>query len=280
MRIAVIGLGLIGGSVALAARQRLGAEVAGTDIDPAVREAALAGGAVNRACPTAAEAVEGAHAAFVAVPVGVLPDAVDAVLKHAPQECVVSDVGSTKRAIVSVQADPRFAGGHPMAGSEHSGLRHARGDLFDDATWFLTPSAATSDMLLERLRSLLEAIGARPKVIDAESHDKLVAVLSHLPHVVANVLISQAEATLPAGLHALSSAGPSFRDATRVSGAPAEIWADIYATNGDKLALAVQDMIARLRAFHEALRSGDHAGIVTFIEAAATARARLEEGPR
>lgn len=280
MRIAVIGLGLIGGSIALAARQRLGAEVAGTDIDPTVREAAMTGGAVTRACPTAAEAVEGAHAAFVAVPVGRLPDAVGAVLKHAPQECVVSDVGSTKRAIVAAQADPRFVGGHPMAGSEHSGLRHARGDLFDGATWFLTPSAASSDTLLERLRSLLEGVGARPKVIDAESHDKLVAVLSHLPHVLANVLISQAEATLPPGLQTLSSAGPSFRDATRVAGAPAEIWGDIYATNADKLALAVEDMIARLRAFHEALRSGDNARIVTFIEVAATARARLEEGPR
>jgi prephenate dehydrogenase len=209
-----------------------------------------------------------------------MPDAVDAVLKHVPQECVVSDVGSTKRAIVAAQADPRFVGGHPMAGSEHSGLRHARGDLFDDATWFLTPRAATSDPLLERLRRLLEAIGARPKVIDAESHDKLVAVLSHLPHVVANVLISQAEGTLPAGLQTLSSAGPSFRDATRVAGAPAEIWADIYVTNADKLALAVEDMVARLRAFHEALRSDDHVRIVTFIEAAATARARLEQGPR
>src|SRR5581483_4794147 len=104
MRIAVIGLGLIGGSIALAARQRLGAEVVGTDIDPTIREAALAGGAVDRTCPTAAEAVQGANAAFVAVPVGGLPDAVGAVLKHAPQECVVSDVGSTKRAIVAAQA--------------------------------------------------------------------------------------------------------------------------------------------------------------------------------
>ena len=277
MRIAVIGLGLIGGSIALAARQRLGAEVTGTDIDPSARQAALAGGAVDRTYATAAEAVEGAQAAFVAVPVGALPDAVRAALKHAPQGCVVSDVGSTKRAIVADHGDPRFIGGHPMAGSEHSGLRHARGDLFADATWFLTPSSASSDTLLERLRGLLEAMGARPRVIDPESHDKLVAVVSHLPHVVANVLIAQAQDTLPAGLQALSSAGPSFRDATRVAGAPAWIWADIYATNADMLALAVDDMIARLRAIHQALRSGDHARIVSFTEAAA-ARAQLDRG--
>jgi prephenate dehydrogenase len=280
MRIAVIGLGLIGGSIALAARQRLGAEVAGTDTDPSAREAALAAGAVHEAFPTTAEAVEGAQAAFVAVPVGGLTDAVCAVLEHAPRGCVVSDVGSTKRAIVAGIADSRFVGGHPMAGSEHSGLRHARGDLFEDATWFLTPTAATSHTLLERLRGLLQAIGAHPKVIDAEGHDRLVAVLSHLPHVVANVLMAQADATLPPGLRALSSAGPSFRDATRVAGAPAEIWSDIYATNADMVALAVEDMVARLRAFHRALRSGDHARIGTFTEAAAEARARLGDGSR
>jgi prephenate dehydrogenase len=280
MRIAVIGLGLIGGSIALAARQRLGAEVAGTDIDPSAREAALAGGVVDEAFPVVAGAVDRAQAAFVAVPVGELPDAVCAVLKHAPQDCVVSDVGSTKRAIVAGTADPRFVGGHPMAGSEHSGLRHAHADLFEDATWFLTPGAATSDTLLERLRGLLEEVGARPKTIDAEDHDRLVAVLSHLPHVVANVLVAQADATLSESLRRLSSAGPSFRDATRVAGAPAEIWTDIYATNADMIALALEEMVARLRGFHEALRSGEHARIAAFTEAAAAARARLEEGPR
>jgi prephenate dehydrogenase len=280
MRIAVIGLGLIGGSIALAARQRLGAEIVGTDTDPGTRKAALADGTVDRAYPTAAEAVDGTQAAFVAVPVGALPDAVGAVLKHAPRQCVVTDVGSTKRAIVEAHADSRFVGGHPMAGSEHSGLRHARGDLFEGATWFLTPGAVTSDAVLEWLRGLLEAMGARPKVIDAESHDKLVAVLSHLPHVIANVLIAEAQDTLPAGLRALSAAGPSFRDATRVAGAPAEIWTDIYATNADMLALAVEDMVARLRAFHGALRSGDHARIVSFTEAAAAARVLLEEESR
>ncbi|MGN6171237.1 MAG: prephenate dehydrogenase [Solirubrobacteraceae bacterium] len=280
MRIAVIGLGLIGGSIALAARQRLGAEVAGTDTDPSAREAALADGTIDRACSTTAEAVDAAQAAFVAVPVGGLLDAVGVALNHAPEECVVSDVGSTKRAIVGAYADSRFVGGHPMAGSEHSGLRHARGDLFEGATWFLTPSAATSDTLLERLRALLEEIGAHPRAIDAERHDQLVAVLSHLPHVIANVLIAQAEATLPAAAQALSSAGPSFRDATRVAGAPAEIWTDIYTTNADMLALAVEETVTRLVAFQHALRSGDRARIVTFIEAAAAARARLGKEPR
>jgi prephenate dehydrogenase len=280
MRIAVIGLGLIGGSIALAARERLGAEIAGADTDPVAREAALADGAVDQAYPTAVEAVAGAQAVFVAVPVGALPEAVGEVLKHAPQQCIVSDVGSIKRAIVAAHSDARFVGGHPMAGSEYSGLRHARADLFEDATWFLTPCAATSDTLLGRLRGLLEAIGARPKTIDAETHDRLVAVLSHLPHVVANVLIAQAQESLPPGLQALSSAGPSFRDATRVAGAPAEIWTDIYATNAEMVAVAIEDMVARLSAVGEVLRSGDHCRIAMLTEAAAAARARLQKGTK
>jgi prephenate dehydrogenase len=280
MRIAVIGLGLIGGSIALAARQRLGAYVAGTDADPTVTDAALTAGAVDQACATAGEAVEGTQATFVAVPVARLWEVIGAALEHAPEDCVVTDVGSTKRGIVAAHDDPRFVGGHPMAGSEHSGLLHARGDMFDGATWFLTPSAATSGALLERLRGLLEALGARPRTVDVDSHDRLVATLSHLPHVVANVLIAQAEATLPAGVAPLSSAGPSFRDATRVAGAPSAIWSDIYAANADMLALAVEDMIARLSAFGEALRSSDRARILAFTETAAAARERLQEKPR
>ena len=280
MRIAVIGLGLIGGSIALAARQRLGAEVVGMDTDEAVREAALTSGALDSACDTIAETVNGARAAFVAVPVGRLPDAVGGVLDRAQEDCVVSDVGSTKRAVVAAHTDPRFIGGHPMAGSEQSGFAHARPDLFDDAAWFLTPSAATPEVLLKRLRGLLEAIGACPRIVDAEAHDRLVATVSHLPHVIANALMAQAEATLPAGDAPLRTAGPSFRDATRVAGAPSAIWTDIYAANADMLALAVGDMIDRLDTFREALRCADRARIVAFCEAAAATRERLQGGPR
>jgi prephenate dehydrogenase len=278
MRIAVIGLGLIGGSIALAARERIDAEVAGMDCESTVTEEALAGGVVDRVCDTVAEAVDGAQVAFIAVPVGALPASIGAVLEHADEDCVVTDVGSTKRAIVAAHGDPRFVGGHPLAGSEHSGLAHARGDMFEGATWYLTPTAATSGALFERLRSLLEEIGARPRAIDPESHDRLVATFSHLPHVVANALVAQAGAMVPSSEAALSSAGPSFRDATRVAGAPGEIWTDIYVTNADMLALAVQDMIARLSAFREALLADDRARIAAFGESAAAARARTRQG--
>lgn len=162
MRIAVIGVGLIGGSIALAARQHLGAEVWGFDRDSGVREAALGEGVLDRACDTAGEAVAGAQAAFVAVPVGAVPESVEEVLEHAPRDCVVTDVGSTKRAIVAAHDDPRFIGSHPLAGSEHPGLRHASPDMFQHATWYLTPAKSAAPALLERLARLVGGWGHGP----------------------------------------------------------------------------------------------------------------------
>ena len=265
MRIAVVGLGLIGGSIALAARRRLGADVSGIDRDHDAEQAALSAGALDRAGEDFAAALAGAQAVFVAVPVGAIAQTVETALEHAPADCVVTDVGSTKRAIMAAQQDRRFVGGHPLAGSEHSGFRHAREDLFDGATWYLTPTATTFEAHYERLHTLVESMGARPRAIDPHGHDRLVATASHLPHVVANALAAQARATLPPG-EALSWAGPSFRDATRVAGAPTEIWTDIYMTNADLLAAAVEDMAARLSEFREALLTGDRARVEAFTE--------------
>lgn len=277
MRIAVIGVGLIGGSIALAARQRLGAEVWGLDRDPGVLEAALREGVLDRGCDTADEALTGAQAAFVAVPVGAVPRSVDLVLEHAAQDCVVTDVGSTKRAIVAAHDDPRFIGGHPLAGSERPGIGHARPDMFQHATWYLTPTANTEPALLERLARLLQGIGARPVMIDPGDHDRVVATVSHLPHVLANVLVAQAGTTLPASELTPSAGGPSFRDATRVAGAAGEIWTDIYMANADLLALAIEDVVEQLGAFRQALLEGDRARVASIIESAAAVRARLGE---
>ena len=117
-------------------------------------------------------------------------------LAAAPQGCVVTDVGSTKRAVVAGCDDQRFVGGHPLAGGEAGGVDHAREDLFDGQTWYLTPTAATSGVLLERLHRTISGLGARPAVIDAETHDDLMAAVSHLPHVLANLLVSQAARAL------------------------------------------------------------------------------------
>ena len=134
MIVAVVGVGVIGGSVGLAARRRLGATVRG--IDPHASEA-LAAGAIDEAHDDLGAALDGADAAVVAVPLGALPETVAAVLAQAPPGCIVTDVGSTKRGVVAANGDERFVGGHPLAGSEAAGVAHAREDLFDGAVWYL-----------------------------------------------------------------------------------------------------------------------------------------------
>jgi prephenate dehydrogenase len=277
MRLAVLGVGLIGGSVALAARQRLGAEVTGYDDSPEALERALQLGALNRARSTVSDAVAEAQAVFVAVPVGGLSDVVGEALAAAPQDCVVTDVGSTKREVVAAHSDPRFVGGHPLAGAENAGVANARADLFEAATWYLTPSPTTSGMLYERLHRLLHGLGARPTAIDADTHDRVLAAVSHLPHVFANVLVSQAADTLARGDERLPATGPSFRDATRVAGAPSAIWTDIYLSNRDALAAEIDGAVQRLQQVREALARGDAGAITAWNEQAAADRRRLLE---
>jgi len=280
LRIALVGVGLIGGSIGLAARQRLAATVAGYDADPGALELAHERGAIDVIAESLAGAAAGAEAVFVAVPVGALRPALAAALQAAPDDCVVSDVGSTKRAVVSALDDPRFVGGHPLAGAETAGVRYAREDLFEGATWYLTPTPTTSGILYERLHRLLRTLGARPVAIDPDIHDTILATVSHLPHVLANVLVAQAAQTLKSGSHPpqrLPATGPSFRDATRVAGAPSAIWTDIYVSNRDALAAGIDDTIARLRAVRDALDAADGPRLTAWNDAAAADRRRLLE---
>ncbi|MGZ8649170.1 MAG: prephenate dehydrogenase/arogenate dehydrogenase family protein [Solirubrobacteraceae bacterium] len=275
MKLAIVGVGLIGGSVGLAARERLGAEVSGHDPGEGVLGAALAHGAIGRACGSIAEAVEGADAVFVAAPVGALQSAVREVVALAGPECVISDVGSTKRDLVAAVSDHRFIGGHPLAGAETAGVQHARASLFEGATWYLTPTARTEGVLYDRLYRLLADLGARPAAIDAESHDRLMASVSHLPHVLANVLVAQAAKALES--ERLPATGPSFRDATRVAGASTAIWSDIYLSNADALVAAIDDTVRRLGEVRAALEAGDETTVASWNDAARDDRRRLLE---
>jgi prephenate dehydrogenase len=269
-------VGLIGGSIGLAAR-RGGAEVAGFDPDAAVLESALERGAIDRPAGSVADAVRGAYACFACAPVGVLPALVDEALTAAASDCVVTDVGSTKRAIASHVSDERFVAGHPIAGSESSGVQHARADLFEGAPWYLTPSARSSGVLYERLHGLLVSFGARPVALDADSHDHLLATVSHLPHVVANVLVSQAARTVDREDEPLPRVGPSFRDATRVAGANSGIWTDIYMQNAAAIADEVDATVERLREVAHALRAEDAGAVRAWNDRAREDRRRLLE---
>jgi prephenate dehydrogenase len=277
VRIAVLGVGLIGGSIALAARERLDAEVVGWDPSPQALETGLERGALHRAAASIADAVDGADAVFCAAPVARMQALVADALEGAGEECVVTDVGSTKRTVTAAFADPRFVGGHPLAGAETAGVAHARADLFDAAVWYLTPRESTSGVLYERLHRLLRGFGAQPAAIDADTHDRVLAAVSHLPHVLANVLVAQAAATLHAGGERLPATGPSFRDATRVAGAPSAIWTDIYLANRDALLRELDGALARLQEVRAALDAGDADAITAWNDAAAEDRRTLLE---
>jgi prephenate dehydrogenase len=284
MRIAVLGVGLIGGSIGLAARGRAGAEVCGYDPDPAVRARALELGALDSETAELADAVRGAAAVFVAAPVGALQRTVAEALAAAGPDCVVSDVGSTKRVLAEASADERFIGGHPLAGAETEGVEHAREDLFEGARWYLTPAReSTAGVLYERLHALLRRFGAHPAAIDAATHDRLMANISHLPHVLANLLAAQAAGLLGSegGAGGEGSegrdgerpapVGPSLRDAIRVAGANSSIWTDIYTTNADALLAAIDELSGRLGEVRAMLEAGDAGAVERWIE-----RARLD----
>jgi prephenate dehydrogenase len=280
MRIAVLGVGLIGGSIGLAAKRRLGAEVSGFDPDPVARERGLERETVDRMDDSITEAVDGAEVVFCAAPVGALPGLVSGALASSGEQAAITDVGSTKGALVREVRGPhkeRFIGGHPLAGAETAGVENARADLFEGARWYLTPTEHSSGLLYDRLQRAIADLGARPQAIDAETHDRLMATVSHLPHVIANVLVQQAAAAAAEESERLPEIGPSFRDTTRVAGANPPIWGDIFATNRDAVAREIEAVSERLREAAELIRSGDAERVGAWHGAAREHRRRLLE---
>jgi prephenate dehydrogenase len=278
LKVAILGVGLIGGSIGLAARSRAEAHVCGYDPDARVRALALQLGAIEEQAVDIAGAVEGADVVFVAAPVGALGETVRAALAHAGVDTVVTDAGSTKRTVAKAgREDERFIGGHPLAGAETAGVEHARADLFEGAVWYLTPArGSTAGVLYERLHRLLTSFGAQPTAIEADTHDRLMASVSHLPHVLANLLVAQAASVLGGGdEQRLPAVGPSFRDATRVAGANTAIWTDIYLSNRDALIDGIDGLTGRLGEVRAALQAGDAAAVSAWNERACADREAL-----
>ena len=272
-RLAVVGTGLVGTSVALAAG-RGGTRSRGFDADSGVLKGAVARGAVEPAS-SLAQAVADAELVVVAVPVGAAPAVVQEVLDAVGGDVVVTDVASTKRPLASL-ADPRFVPGHPVAGGAAGGPARAAADLFDAATWFLTPtdtSAAESVALVERF---VASLGARTVRTDAEAHDRLLALTSHLPHALANLLMLRVAEAAGEDDAPLAFAGASLREMTRLAGANAAVWSDIFLGNADEIATALGGLRASLDELQHSLQEGDRDRIEATIATAAAARERLE----
>jgi prephenate dehydrogenase len=275
MRVALIGTGLIGASVGLAAKQRGVEHVVAHDPDDAAAAVAVERGAADAATATAEEALADADLAVVAVPVAALGEAVRSVLTSSPDTTIVTDVGSTKAAVTAAAASPRFVGGHPVCGSEARGPEHASGDLFEGASWFLTPTSETDPAGYRLVHGFVSRLGATPVAVDPAAHDRLVALTSHLPHVLANVLVNQAGATRVDGHEPLSAAGGSLRDLTRVAGANPRIWVDIFLENAGPVGAALADHRQRLEQVERALERGDAGFLARWIGEAAENRRRL-----
>jgi prephenate dehydrogenase len=275
-RLAVIGTGLIGASVALAAKRADVASVTGFDADSESLRIAHERGAVDAAAGSLEDAVADAELAVVATPVALLPAEVAATLRASGPACTVTDVGSTKRGVLAaVEERSRFIGGHPVCGSEAHGPRHASGELFEGATWFLTPVSETDPARYRTLHGFVSALGAVPVAVDARAHDRLVALTSHVPHALANVLLNQAGSVRVDGHEPLAAAGGSLRDMTRVGGANPRIWVDIFLANADELRAALAEHRRRVDELERALAERDAGYLARWIGEAAQHRRRL-----
>jgi prephenate dehydrogenase len=271
--VAVVGTGLVGSSVALAARRAGVGRIAGWDVDERrLREAAGAGGV--EAAPSLEAAVAGADVVVVAVPVSRLVDVVSATLAASAPEATVTDVGSTKRSLARAIDDARFVPGHPLAGGATGGPARAAVDLFDGATWFLTPLPTSDPARVATVERFVGALGARAVRLDADTHDRLLALTSHLPHALANALMQDVRG---AGDEALGYAGASLREMTRVAGANAAVWSDIFVENGDLIADALATHRDALGEVERALRDRDRPWFEHWIGDAANARTRMLE---
>lgn len=280
-RVALLGTGLIGGSIGLALA-RTGASVRGFDADPQRARRAAELGAVSEVAESVADAVRDAEVTIVAVPVGRVAEVVVAALDAGA--AVVTDVGSVKASVVREvgAARPelagRFVGGHPMAGSEQDGLDGADGDLFAGATWVLTPTGRTDPGAHTAVRSLVADLGAEIVEVSPEHHDALVAMVSHVPQLAATTLMDVAATSGEQHATLLRLAAGGFRDMTRIAAGHPGIWPDICVANRDAIVAALDDYLGALAAVRALVAAGDGSALLTVLERARVARRSLPVG--
>ncbi len=284
-RLAVVGAGLVGGSICAAARRAGVEQVVVTDLDPLVRDRARELGVAHEVTDALAPAVTGADLVIVATPAATVPDVVTSVAELAPADAVLTDVASLKADLTleiesrlrAIAGNPsRFVGGHPMAGSERSGPDAADATLFQGATWVVTPTATTDDAALHRLSGFLRRLGARVLVLPPQRHDELVAVVSHLPQVAASALADVAAGVAEtAGEALLAVAGGGFRDTTRIAASDPELWIGILRGNRGAVLEALALYQSRVDAVRAALEAEDWEGLRAVLTRASEARRRL-----
>ncbi len=285
-KLAVVGVGLIGGSLALALR-RAGAVAAivGFDRDAQALERAAALGVIDTAAGSVSEAAKGAELVVVAVPVRSIGPVLHDVALALEPGAVVTDVGSTKGEVVRIAREelrerfPRFVPAHPIAGREASGVDAAAADLYRAARVVLTPTPQTEPDALEVVRGCWEAAGARIATMEAQRHDRIFAAVSHLPHLLSFALVSEIAAREDAA-ELLGFAAGGFRDFTRIAASSPEMWRDIALQNRAALLEEIDRYGARLAVFRELVAKGDGPGLERLMTEARTARHAWGAGHR
>lgn len=275
-RLVVVGLGLLGGSVARGARVRgLARSIVAVGRAGSAGPAARAAGVVDHATTDLAEGLVGADLVLLATPVGTLPDLVRAAWPHLGPGAVLTDVGSVKRGIVeAADACPArpglaFVGGHPMAGSERSGFGAADPDLFEGRLTLLTPSERSAPAAVERVAAFWKALGSEVRLLPVEAHDRGVAQISHLPHLAAYALVRTAERD------SLPLAGRGFIDTTRIAASAEALWVDIFRENREPLLLALARHRASLDRWEALIRAGDWPALEAELRLARETRGAL-----
>lgn len=278
-RLSIVGLGLLGGSVAKAARAAsLAQEIVGVGRNPKSLEPALRERAVDRITTDLAEGVRGADMIVLATPVATLERQLPAVWEAASSHALLTDVGSTKAGIVraaealGASRPLGFVGSHPMAGSNLSGFSVARADLFSGATVILTPTDRTPSEPIKRVTEFWEAMGGRVTVMDPATHDRAVAAISHLPHLVVDALVA---AVVDMDPRFLDVAAHGFKDTTRIAASDPAVWREIFQQNREALAEAIAAFRGALGRLEGILAAGDDAAIESALEAIRKTRAEL-----
>ena len=279
-RLAVVGTGLIGGSVGLAAR-RAGLDVVGFDADPKALRTAVSRGALDAGADSLEDASSDADIVVLAAPVDVTPGLCDRLAGVVREDAVVTDVGSAKQVVVDRGVrtfGARFVGGHPMAGSERHGIEAAAADLFDDAWWILTPTQEVSHAAYSAVSDLVFALGARPVALAPDTHDALVARLSHVPQLAASAIVEMAAA---AGDREalLGLAGAGFRDVTRIAASEPGLWVAIVRANAPAVLEGLQGLGATIDRIAATIQGERWEELREFMAGARAARLELFAKP-
>lgn len=278
-RLGIVGVGLMGGSIALAAREHWPeVQVIGYDSNAETLKEALSRGTITEKASSAEEAAAGADLVVVSTPVRSIPATVRKCASAQPAPRLITDLGSTKSAILGSldsEVRSRFIGGHPMCGGERAGVKYARANLFEGATYFLCPPEELPGPLFEFMYAFVLALGARPVVIEPRPHDTIMAWISHVPHVLANVLMAEVGNFEYQGRRALYCVGPSFRELTRVAGANPVMWREVFLENREALVAALRRLTRRIEQFCQDLEQGAEQEVAHEILQAASFREEL-----